>query len=449
MIRGNQPGAFQSDEYTLPIENPWESRLRASGIDFSTDGKSAYLCFWDGDVWKVDGIADESRNSVEWKRIAAGLFQPLGIKIRNGEIFVSCRDQIVRLVDLNGDEETDFYEAFNSDHQVTEHFHEFAMGLQTDEQGNFYYAKSARHARPQLIPHHGTLIKVTADGISSEVLAHGFRAANGVCRNPDGTFFVTDQEGHWNPQNRINHVVPRKGKFYGNMYSYGAPKDSSDSAMEQPLCWAHKKFDRSPAELLWVESPNWGELDGKLLHLSYGQGRVEVVPHENLNGQLQGGMVRLPIADFPTGIMRGRFHPQNKHLYLCGMSAWASSQPLPGGFYRLRATGKPMHMPVSMRALKKAVEITFSDPISSNSNPQAKVSTWALKRTKNYGSPKFDEKELAVSNTSISEDGKTLRIEIPDIAPCWQMSIRYEFLGENGRKIAGEIQNTIHSLGDS
>jgi hypothetical protein len=31
-----------------------------------------------------------------------------------------------------------------------------------------------------------------------------------------------------------------------------------------------------------------------------------------------------------------------------------------------------MHMPVSMRALKKAVEITFSDPISSNSNPQAK-----------------------------------------------------------------------------
>ena len=449
IVRGKQDGAFQSDEFTLPVDNPWNARLRASGLDFSPDGKSAYLCFWDGDVWKVDGIADESRKSVEWKRIAAGLFQPLGIKIRNGEVFVSCRDQIVRLVDLNGDEETDFYEAFNSDHQVTEHFHEFAMGLQTDEQGNFYYAKSARHARPQLIPHHGTLIKVMADGKSSEVLAHGFRAANGVCRNPDGTFFVTDQEGHWNPQNRINHVVPSKGKFYGNMYSYGAPKDSSDSAMEQPLCWAHKRFDRSPAELLWVESPNWGELDGKLLHFSYGQGRVEVVPHENLNGQLQGGMVRLPIADFPTGIMRGRFHPKNKHLYLCGMSAWASSQPRPGGFYRLRATGKPMHMPVSMRALKKGVEITFSDPISSNSNPQAKVSTWALKRTKNYGSPKFDEKELAVSNTSISEDGKTLRIEIPDIAPCWQMSIRYEFIGENGRKIAGEIQNTIHSLGDS
>jgi hypothetical protein len=102
-----------------------------------------------------------------------------------------------------------------------------------------------------------------------------------------------------------------------------------------------------------------------------------------------------------------------------------------------------------MRALKKGVEITFSDPISSTSNPQAQVSTWALQRTKNYGSPKFDEKELTVSGTSLSEDGKILSIEIPEIAPCWQMSIRYEFLGENGSKIAGEIQNTIHSLGDS
>ncbi|MAE52881.1 MAG: hypothetical protein CMI20_02050 [Opitutae bacterium] len=61
---------------------------------------------------------------------------------------------------------------------------------------------------------------------------------------------------------------------------------------------------------------------------------------------------------------------------------------------------------------------------------------------------KIDHTRL-IQDTSLSEDGKTLRIEIPEIAPCWQMSIRYEFLGVNGSKIAGEIQNTIHSLGDS
>ena len=85
------------------------------------------------------------------------------------------------------------------------------------------------------MPHHGTLIKVSEGGVKSEILANGFRAANGVCQNPDGTFIVTDQEGHWNPMNRINWV--KRGGFYGNMYSYGASEDSSDTAMEQPLCW--------------------------------------------------------------------------------------------------------------------------------------------------------------------------------------------------------------------
>ena len=142
------------------------------------------------------------------------------------------------------------------------------------------------------------------------------------------------------------------------MWSYGAPEDSSDSAMKQPLCWTHKQFDRSPAELIWVDSEKWGNLNGKLLHMSYGHGRIEVVPHEILNGQLQGGLCRLPIPDLPTGTMRGRFHSSNQHLYLTGMSAWGSAQPKPGGFYRLRATGKPMHLPSSMRATQKGIEIT-------------------------------------------------------------------------------------------
>jgi hypothetical protein len=38
------------------------------------------------------------------------------------------------------------------------------MGLQVDEAGNFYYAKSGRHAKKALVPHHGTLLKVSPDG---------------------------------------------------------------------------------------------------------------------------------------------------------------------------------------------------------------------------------------------------------------------------------------------
>ncbi len=71
-------------------------------------------------------------------------------------LMVTCRDQLMRLMDHNHDGEMDEYRCFNSDHQVTEHFHEFAMGLQRDSMGNWYYAKSARHALKAVVPHHGT-----------------------------------------------------------------------------------------------------------------------------------------------------------------------------------------------------------------------------------------------------------------------------------------------------
>ncbi|HQR44057.1 MAG TPA: heme-binding protein, partial [Gemmatales bacterium] len=246
---GKDDGPFAVDTFGLPERNPWNALLRLTGFDFLPDGKRMAVCSWDGDVWMVDGI-EQPATGLTWKRIASGLFQPLGLKIRDGAIFVCCRDQIVKLHDLNGDGETDFYECFNNDHQVTEHFHEFAMGLQTDADGNFYYAKSGRHALPALVPHHGTLLKVSRDGTRTDILATGFRAANGVCLNPDGTFFVTDQEGFWTPKNRINLV--EKGGFYGNLWGYTDITDTSDSAMKQPLCWITNDFDRSPAELIWV-----------------------------------------------------------------------------------------------------------------------------------------------------------------------------------------------------
>ena len=280
-----EDGPFVIDELQRPTSGPWHDRLRLTGLDFMSPTRMV-VCTWEGDVWTVDNFA--SKDVASWRRIASGLFQPLGIKVVNGEIFVGCRNQITKLHDLNGDGEVDFYECFNSDHQVTEHFHEFAMGLQTDAEGNFYYAKSARHALDSLVPHHGTLLKVSADGQTTTILANGFRAANGVCLNPDGSYFVTDQEGHWMPMNRINRVI--EGGFYGNMYSYGAPDDTSDEAMEQPLCWPNKEFDRSPAELMWLNDPRWGSLNGSLISTSYGYGRIFVLPHEKVGENWQGGM---------------------------------------------------------------------------------------------------------------------------------------------------------------
>ncbi len=443
---GGDDGPFAVDVLAHPETTPWQSRMRFTGIDFLDGGRRAVICDWDGDVWTVDG-SEEPAGVLTWRRIASGLFQPLGLKVVDGRIYVGCRDQIAVLHDTNGDGEIDFYENFNSDHQVTEHFHEFAMGLQVDAAGNFYYAKAARHGLRAVVPHHGTLLRVSKDGARTDVLATGFRAPNGVCLNRDGSFFLTDQEGHWIPKNRINLVRP--GGFYGNLWGYTNVTDPSDDAMEQPVCWITNEFDRSPAELLWVDSAAWGPLKGSLLNLSYGYGKVYIVPHEKVGGVTQGGMCALPVPQFPTGIIRGRFQPESGQLYLCGMFAWAGNQEAPGGFYRLRYTGKPVDVPIGLSARKGAMILTFTEPLdrpSATEPAHYSVKTWSLKRTANYGSDHYGEKPLKVQSASISGDGRSVTLEIPKLAPTWCMEIKYGVKSVRGTAVDGVIHNTVHRL---
>jgi putative heme-binding domain-containing protein len=447
---GLDNGPLATDVLTVPDNNPWLCRMRPSGFDFLPDGRSAAVCTWDGDVWVVGGI-DEPKQGLTWQRIASGLFQPLGLKVVGQRIYVSCRDQIVCLRDLNGDGETDFYESFNSDHQVTEHFHEFAMGLQADAQGNFYYAKAARHGLPAVVPHHGSLLQVSKDGTRTEVFATGFRAPNGVCLNPDGTFFLSDQEGFWTPKNRINWV--KRGGFYGNMWGYHDVTDPSDDAMEPPVCWITNAFDRSPAELVRVESTNpaWRPLRGTLLNFSYGNGKVFVVLHEIVEGQMQGGMCALPVPAFPTGIMRGRFHPANGQLYACGLFAWAGDRTQPGGFYRVRATGKSMVVPIGLAARRRGVAITFTVPIdrkTAGDPARYCAKTWSLKRTVNYGSDHYDERPARIIGATVSDDGRTVFLQMPELRPTWCMEVTYTIKTEQGIPVDGVVHNTIHHLRD-
>ncbi|SHN08879.1 Cytochrome C oxidase, cbb3-type, subunit III [Cyclobacterium lianum] len=448
IIPGEQEGAFQVDILNPPFNSPWKNQLRLSGLDFFRDRNKAVVCAADGDVWLVEGFT-ENEQQLSWQRIASGLFQPLGIKVIDEEVFVTCRDQIVRLHDYNGDNEADFYESFNNDHQVTDHFHEFAMGLQADATGNLYYAKSARHAREALVPQHGTLIRVSPDGKKSSIIATGFRAANGVCLNPDGSFIVTDQEGHWNPMNRINWV--EEGGFYGNMFGFDPPADSTDAGMEQPLVWVERERDRSPSELLWVDSEKWGPLNGKLLSFSYGYGKVYLVPFEEVDGQVQGGIVELPLPRFATGVMRGRFNPEDGHLYLCGLSAWGSTQPQLGGLYRIRMTDKPLHVPVGIEAQQDGVLLTFTeqlDEITARSADNYQVATWDLLRSRKYGSKHYNEQELQISEVELGSDGKSVKLKIPGIEPTWVMEINYQLKSGEGASLEGVVQNTIHQLGN-
>src|SRR5688572_9978956 len=174
------------DTLTAPEKNPFKSWLRFTGVDFFPDGRAA-LCTWSGDVWIVSGI-DDGLKKLSWRRFAAGLGQPMGLKVVDGLIYTAARDQITRLRDLNDDGEADLYENFNNDIRLTTNFHEFVFDLQTDAQGDFYTAKGSAiwAGSLRMTEHSGSVVRIPKAGGPIEILCNGLRAPNGLAISPDG-----------------------------------------------------------------------------------------------------------------------------------------------------------------------------------------------------------------------------------------------------------------------
>lgn len=447
---GAGDGPYAIDTLATPDDNPWHSWLRFGGLDFFADGRRMAVCTWNGDVWTVDGV-DGDLAALTWQRIATGLFQPLGLKIVRDQIYVLGRDQITRLHDLNGDGEADWYENFNNDCLVSEHFHEFATDLKTDRDGNFYYIKCARHALPASHAHHGTLLKLPPDGSRLEVVARGFRAVNGLGVGPNGELTCVDNQGNWMPGNRINWVVP--GGWYGNQWAWNPDQRTT---YDEPLCWMHNFVDRSGGSHLWVPDDRWGPLKDSIITLSYGMGHLFLVLPETVDGVRQGGVTRFPL-EFETGVMRGVFHPGNGQLYGAGLYGWAGNKTRPGGLYRIRATGRPLHLPNALRVASDGLVIGFTDPLdpASATDPgNFDVTAWNYLWTSTYGSPDFkpsDGKEgrdrLRVESATLSADGRAVFLKLPGLTRAMQMHVVFKLRGTDGAEVANFIHHTVHRLG--
>ena len=90
---GDDSGPYTVDTITLPDHTTSNAWMRTSAFDFFSDGHSAAVCTWNGDVWIVKGIDDKLQH-LTWQRYATGLFQTLGLRIVNGDVYVLGRDQV-------------------------------------------------------------------------------------------------------------------------------------------------------------------------------------------------------------------------------------------------------------------------------------------------------------------------------------------------------------------
>jgi mono/diheme cytochrome c family protein len=480
------PGASHENTYTidtipLPIDNPWKSEIRFGGFDFFSDGKRVACSTWNGDVWVAEGI--DSFQTLTWRRFASGLYQTLGLKIVDDTIYTLGRDQITRLHDLNDDGEADFYECFNNDVRITEGFHEFAFDLQTDKDGNFYFSKGqpvqagGRGFSPWT-EHSGTVLKVSRDGKTLTRMAWGLRAPGGIGVSPEGILTTGENEGSYVPRCKITWTVPGKDEdtFHGvvpsewNGRDFVRKLDGAPTDYQRPLCWLPYVVDNSSGSQMWVpEDSPWTAHAGQMLHFSYGKSAVYRALVDEVDGQAQGGVYRLPI-ELTTAVMRGRFHPVSGDLYLTGFRGWQTNGGK--GFHRVRLTGTEKPVPTSLKAHKNGIRVSFSKKLDSEtaSDPRRySINKWDYVWGPQYGSGRFsiDERDeearqkalvraskghhnqidsVAVRAATLLEDGKTVFLYIPDMTPAMQMEIMMDLAAADKTPFRETIWNTVHRM---
>jgi hypothetical protein len=459
---GSSDGPFAVDTIAIPLENRFGSRMRTGAFDFFRDGRAA-VSTWNGDVWVVSGI-DEDLDRLEWRRFATGLFDPLGLRIVDDVVYVHGRDGITILRDTDGNGEADAYECFNNQVYVTHAFHEFAFDLQNDAEGNFYFSKGAPvnpggRGFMKIVPHHGAILKVSKDGSRIETVATGLRAPNGIGVSPTGVLTSGDNEGTFMPRCRLNWI--EQPGFYAGVQPT-AHRSPVPDLPDLPLCWMPMEVDNSSGGQVWVDGAAWRDLDGRLLHLSYGTCSVYLVLQERVDGRMQGGVVRLP-ADFSSSCMRGRFSAKDGQLYVVGLQGWQTSAAKEGGFHRVRRTQAPLGLPIALRTCDRGVYLTFDTPLDAETAADADsygVEIWNYLYSPNYGSPELsvlhperkveqgkpNRDPLPVTAATLSPDGRTVFLAIDGMRPVHQMKITWNVDGSDGKPRKGELHHTIHAL---
>ena len=463
--------AYVVDTIGLPTGNPWGSEIYVGAFDFFSDNDRVAICTWEGDVWIGSGLK-EFKN-ISWKRFAAGLFQPLGLKIVDDVIYINERSQITRLHDLNNNGEADYYENFNNDILITKNFHEFSFDLQTDQEGNFYFSKAGPVPRggrkfEKTLAHHGALLKLSADGKKLDVYATGMRAPNGIAVSPNGQITASDNEGTWTARCKLHWLKP--GSFQG--VKPLAHQQNIPDTYNKPLCWLPMDVDNSGGGQVWIDSDRWGPFKGDLLYLSYGQSSLLKIMHETVNGQVQGGAFRIPV-NLLSGAMRGRFHKGDGQLYISGLRGWQTNAAKQGALQRVRYTGNQVAMPLSMKVKKNGLLLSFTTELDQElaEDPASyTLRQWNYVWGPMYGSPKISvrnpdtkivaqarvsemktyskEDTLVIKSAKLLADGKSVFVEVEDLRPAMQSQLKLDLETKDGDEIFYTISATIHEMSE-
>lgn len=424
-----------------------------------------------GELWIVDKVLGGDPSTVLPTKVAEGLYDPTGMAVVDGHIYVAEKFAIVRFRDTDRDGSFETRETFCD--IPCDNYHHFTFGLLPHE-GYLYGALSTSIYFGNTIkadnvvgdvvalngpnPHgRGTCFRVDLDTARIEYLAGGFRTPNGIGLGPDNGIFVSDNQGAYLPASKLIHMQP--GRFYGHdngtqtsdRYPQGGhPALFREKGESPPAVWLPQtECANSPTVPLLIKH---GPFAGQMYLGELTAGGIRRVFLEQVEGQWQGAVFRFT-QGFEAGVNRLLEGPDGC-LYIGGTGAggnwnWRGTTT---GLQRLRPTGRDAFEYHAVRATPDGFVLEFTRPISREwlaSPSNYLITQWRYESTPNYGGPKLDTATLPVLRAEPAEDRKSVRLVIPGLEPGHVVHFMADPRADDGSQMwSTEAWYTLNAIPD-
>ncbi|HEY7309161.1 MAG TPA: ThuA domain-containing protein [Gemmataceae bacterium] len=251
-----------------------------NNVRYRSDGKLLALAY-NGDIYLLSRSKDgdlEDKAELFWES-KGRLRAPIGMAVtppgckHGAGVFVASKGKLSLIVDTDGDDKADKEIVVAQGWKELPHGVD-ALGVAVDGDGNIYFGLGCADytnayqidgqgkARYDLKSERGTILKVSPDFKTREIVATGVRFSVGLAFNRRGDLFATDQEGatwlpNGNPFDELLHI--QAGRHYGfpPRHPRHLPK-----VIDEPSVFDYEPQHQSTCGLAFNESVNKGRVFG-------------------------------------------------------------------------------------------------------------------------------------------------------------------------------------------
>lgn len=453
---GGSPGASYHVEN---VPTPDSLTAETGGFDFTPDGRLV-AAFHRGEVMTY------RPESGEWSIFARGLHDPLGVKaFSDSSVLVMQRPELTRLEDTDGDGEADWYRTVTDDFGLSGNYHEFNYGPLIDSTGRMYLGLNTASngagifdiTRGEVreeglegrmyaaVPYRGWMMKYFPERDTLMPFAAGFRSPNGFNFDGEGRLLVTDNQGDWLGTNKL--FVVEKDAFHGHpaalVWKEGfegiQPLDLPVPVLEEmrrkaAVLLPHGILSNSATQPVRVSGERgFGPFEGQLLIGEMNFPRVLRVWLEEVHGVVQGAATTLIDSTGPhqtgtrleIGNNRLTWGPDGA-LWLGQTDHGWTGRP---GIQKVSYTGTVPFAVKSMRLTPDGFRLRFTlpvDPATVRTDTAFAFSRYRYRYNQEYGSPRIDQAEVPITGQTVSDDGRTVQLELGDLREdfVYQLDLR-------------------------